>query len=236
MQLIQLQKELINLNLEIFTLNDLVKITGQKKEILKVFLNNQIKKNNLIRLKKNYYTFKQIDNKFKLTSLYKNSYLALNSALEFYQTTTQKYNTLELISNKTLSSKNINGIKIKNYKIKNKLFFGYEKHKVDNIDFFVSNLEKTIIDCVYFQNQVYLSETLKFIKLKKNKLNKTKIEDYLKKINSTILTKRVGYLLELENTHIDDFLISNKYEKLNYNLKSKGIKNKKWKLIINEDL
>ena len=47
MQLIQLQKQLRRLDLIIFTLNDVVKITGQKKEIVKVFLSNQVAKNKI---------------------------------------------------------------------------------------------------------------------------------------------------------------------------------------------
>ena len=171
MQLIKLQKELDNLNLIIFTLNDVIKITGQKKEIVKVFLSNQIKKNLLYRLKKNFYSFKKITNKFVLAKIYSKSYVALNSALEFYKTTTQQYNNLELISKTTLKSQTINNVKIQNHKIRENLFFGYEKERIDNIDFFISNIEKTIIDCVYFSNKVYLSETIQFIKLKKENID-----------------------------------------------------------------
>jgi len=236
MQLIKLQKELDNLNLIIFTLNDVIKITGQKKEIVKVFLSNQIKKNLLYRLKKNFYSFKKITNKFVLAKIYSKSYVALNSALEFYKTTTQQYNNLELISKTTLKSQTINNVKIQNHKIRENLFFGYEKERIDNIDFFISNIEKTIIDCVYFSNKVYLSETIQFIKLKKENIDKNKIVKYLNKINSVILTKRVGYLLEHEGIILENLKINKKYEKLNSNLSVKGSKNKKWKLIINEEL
>jgi len=236
MQLIQLQKELSKLNLIIFTLNDVVKITGQKKEIVKVFLSNQVAKNNIYRLKRNYYSFEQITNKFQLAKIYSESYLALNSSLEFYETTTQQYNTIELISKKTLISKKVDDIKIKIHKVKDILFFGYEKKIIDNIEFFVSNIEKTIIDCVYFSNKVYLSEILQFIRLKKNEIDKNKIARYLNNVNSSILIKRVGYLLELENIAIEGIDINSKYEKLNKNLGSKGLRNKRWKLIINEEL
>lgn len=59
---------------------------------------------------------------------------------------------------------------------------------------------------------------------------------YLNKINSSILNKRIGYLLELLGILLIGITINNKYEKLNKNLNEKGIKNKKWKLIINEEL
>lgn len=236
MQLIQLQKELSKLDRVIFTLNDVVKLTGQKKEIVKVFLSNQVTKNKIYRIKRNQYSFEEITNKFQLAKLYPESYLALNSALEFYETTTQQYNTIELISKKSLLLKKVSEIRIRNHKVREELFFGYEKKTIDNIEFFVSNIEKTIIDCIYFSNKVYLSEVLQFIRLKKNELDKNKIIQYLDKIHSSVLTKRTGYLLELENIIIKDIQINSKYEKLNKNLSLKGSKNKKWKLIVNEEL
>ena len=231
-----LRKILDEYNLFIFTLNDVVKITNQKKEVVKDFLSNQIKKNRIYRLKKNYYSFIKIMNKFQIANIYSNSYIGLNSALEFYGTTTQRYNNLELISKKSAREQTINDIKIQKHKVQEKLFFGYEREIVENIDFFVSNIEKTIIDCVYFSNKVYLSETREFIRQKKEQIDLTKLSKYLKQINSKVLNKRIGYLLELEGIELKNLKINNKYEKLNNKIKNKGTKNKKWKLIINEEL
>lgn len=231
MQVLKLQQELKNLGLDSFTVNDVAKITGQDKEIINVFLHRQVERGILNRIKKGHYSFDNL-NKFQLASTYKNSYLGLHSALEFYGTTTQRFLSIDLIGEKQLqSTKNT-----LHHKVKEELFFGYEKVELDGIWFFVSNLEKTLIDCVYFSNKVYLSEIREFIRQKKEELDIDRTRDYLNKINSSTLNKRVSYLLSLEGIKIEDLKINGKYEKLNKNLSEKGIKDKTWKLIINEDL
>ena len=228
MKLMTLKEQLEKHNLKIFSINDVAKITEQNKHTMRVFLNRQVKNNHLTQLKKGYYAFKEI-NKFELNKLFKNTYIALNSALEYYQTTTQRYINLELISKNTLKNQTIENIKINIHKTKH--FFGYEKVIINNTEVFISNKEKTLIDCLLFS--VYLTEINEFIK--KSSLNINKLKQYLNQINSSTLNKRIGYLLELNNMKID-LKINNKYEKLNKDLKITNKKNKKWKLIINEAL
>lgn len=231
MKLLELKTTLQELGLKLFTLNDIVKITGQKKEIVKVYLHRQVKDGKLHRIKKKYYSFEEL-HKFQYAATYKDSYLALNSALEFYGTTTQNYRTIELISTHQLSSTS----EINHQTVKQELFFGFEKVNMDGIWFFVSNLEKTLIDCTYYSNKVYVSEIREFIRQKKDELDIQRITQYLKRINSSVLNKRVGYLLSLENIELKNITINNKYEKLNKNLSTTGKKNTTWKLIINEEL
>jgi predicted transcriptional regulator of viral defense system len=185
-------------------------------------------------LKKGYYSLKELDNKFLLTEAFNDSYLGLHSAMEFYGTTTQRYNSLELISKNNLKNLELKEFGISFHKVNKKLFFGYKKEIIGGVEIFVSDIEKTLIDCIYFSDKVYLSEILEFIK--KTSLDKNKLELYLIKINSSTLKKRTGYLLEKCGIIIENLKFNNKYEKLNKNLSNKGEKNTKWKLIINEEL
>jgi len=52
MKYLTLQRRLQEFNLEIFTLNDIIKITGQKKDIIKSKLTILVKQKKLFRLKK----------------------------------------------------------------------------------------------------------------------------------------------------------------------------------------
>lgn len=229
MNLINFQKEIKKLNLNIFTNIDAAKIMQKKQEIVNTTLNRWEKQNKIIRIKKNNYSLNEINNKFELSKTYKDTYVALNSALEYYKTTTQRYNNLDLITKKQKNDQKINETKINFHKVKKELFFGFQK--INNT--FISDIEKTLIDCIYFSNKVYLTEINEFVKQKEININTLK--KYLEKINSSTLNKRIGYLLELNNIKIE-LKINNKYEKLNKNLKSNNKKNIKWKLIINEDI
>jgi predicted transcriptional regulator of viral defense system len=236
MDYFSLQRNLEEFGLEIFTLNDIVKITEQKKEVLKSTLTRLVKQGKIFRIKANFYSLKKTENKFQLQKLYPDTYIGLHSALEFYGTTTQRFNNLDLVTKKTLKKQNIENTDIDFHKVKKELFTGYKKIRINNTEVFISNIEKTIIDCTYFSSKVYLTEIHDFIRKNKNSINTELILIYLNKINSSTLNKRVGYLLELNNIHLNELKINNKYEKLNINLSANGFKNKKWKLIINEEL
>ncbi len=236
MDFLTLQKNIEEFGLEIFSLNDIVKITGQKKDVVKSTLTRLVKQKKIFRLKKKYYSLRLIENKFQFQKLYPGTYISLHSALEFYGSTNQRFNNLDLISNKTLKEQNVENTKIQFHHVREGLFFGYKKEQINNSTIFISNIEKTLIDCMYFSSKVYLSEIDEFIKKKKEILNKDTVSTYLKKINSSTLNKRVGYLLGLNNIHLAGLKINNKYEKFNKNLSKKGIRDTKWKLIVNEYL
>ncbi len=236
MDFLTIQRKLQEFNLEIFTLNDFVKITGQTKEIIKSKLTILVKQKKVFRIKKGYYSLNEIENKFQLQRIYKETYIALHSALEYYKSTTQRFNNLDLITKNILNKQEIHKTTINFHKIKKELFFGFEKIQINNTEVFISSIEKTIIDCVYFSSKIYLTEINEFIRKYKEKINIEVIKMMLNKINSSTLNKRTGYLLELNNIQLKNIKINNKYEKLNTRLTKKGIKNIKWKLIINEEL
>jgi predicted transcriptional regulator of viral defense system len=230
-----LRKYLEEIGLEIFTLNDVVKISEQKKEVVKSTLTRLVRQEKLYRLKANYYSLRKIENKFLFQKLYPNTYIGLHSALEYYGTTTQRFNNLDIITQKTLRNQSIENIEIDFHKIKNKLFFGFKKIPFNNTEVFISNIEKTIIDCTIFSSKVYLSDINECIRVSKEILNRELILNYLQKINSSTLNKRVGYLFELNGIDLIGLEINNKYERLNKNLGQSGTKDTKWKLVINEE-
>ncbi|MFW6283227.1 MAG: type IV toxin-antitoxin system AbiEi family antitoxin domain-containing protein [Minisyncoccales bacterium] len=141
-----------------------------------------------------------------------------------------------MISNKRIRNMNAGEIELNVHKVEDKMFFGYEKTDVGDTTVFISNSEKTLIDCIYFSDIVYLGEIKKFIEVMKNKLDLEKIKRYLRKIYNLSLNKRTGYLLELCGLDTGKIKINNKYTRLNKNLEKKGELNKKWKIIVNERL
>ncbi len=236
MDFFTLYRELEKFNLEIFTLNDVIKITGQKKEVVKSILTRLVNQKKLFRLKNKYYSLKEIENIFLFQKLFKETYIGLHAALEYYGSTTQRFNNLDLVTKNVLKDQIIKNTKITFHKVRNDIFFGYEKHRISKTDVFISNIEKTIIDCTYFSSKVYISEINSFINENKKEINTEKLTLYLKKIHSAVLNKRVGYLLERNGVSISDVEINNKYDRLNINLGASGTRDRRWKLIINENL
>jgi predicted transcriptional regulator of viral defense system len=82
-----------------------------------------------------------------------------------------------------------------------KHFFGYKKMWIDSFNkVLCSDLEKTIIDCLYKPDYAGgIIEIAKTIYLSKDKLNYKQLLDYIVRFDSQAVVKRLGYLLELLN-------------------------------------
>ena len=196
-----------------------------------VYLTQLSKENKIIKIEKGKYTLHE-DPLIYITTLTLPSYLSGLSALNYYNLTTQIpiHHTI-ITPNQKKPIPNISFIKIKK-----EYFFGYKKINYKNFDIFIAEKEKLLIDCLYLDLGVNISELERLLE---ENLNTKKIINYLQKIDNISLIKRVGYLLEKKNnTDIynkfkDKILLDKNYIKLEKNLPKKDINNSKWKLIIN---
>lgn len=235
MDFLTLKTTLQRFKLELFSVNDIVKLTNLSKDSVRNKLSLLEKQQKIYRIKKGHYSLNKIENKFLLQKAFSETYIGLYSALEYYESTTQRFTNLDLITKKLKHNQRVQDTQIDFHKIKEELFFGYKKIHINNTELFISKIEKTLVDCIYFSNKVYLTEIREFIRKYKEEINKELLMTYLGKINSSTLNKRLGYLLEKEGIKLD-LEFNNTYEKLNVNIPAKGKKNKYWKLIINEEV
>jgi len=116
-------------------------------------------------------------------------------------------------------------------------FFGYKETWIDSYNrVMCSDLEKTIIDCLFKPSYAGgIVEISKAIILSKDQIDFTKLLDYLNKFKSQAVIKRVGFLLELLeiNNNIIDLLLkmrSDSYVILDTELPNKGKFISKWSI------
>ena len=155
------------------------RIVRRKKNIKQYsrhILKNLIKQNKIYPLTKGYYT--KHDEISLAVFAFQPSYLGLQDALSQHNLWEQE--TIPII----ITSKNVRtGIRkvmrrnILVRKINKKYLFGYEFKKIGNFNLPYSDIEKTFIDMIYF-NEKYDVVLISDIK---KKLNKNKLNDYLKK-------------------------------------------------------
>lgn len=127
------------------------------------------------------------------------SYIALETALSYYSIIPEW-----VFKNISISTKRINEIdcffwNFKYKSIKNNLFWWYDIIEFWKYSFFISDLEKTILDYFYFNSDVKNIEDFEWkrfnIEVLKEKINKQKIEKYLKIFDSNVLNKRIFIFL-----------------------------------------
>jgi predicted transcriptional regulator of viral defense system len=216
----------------IITKNVIKQIKDTTDEYARTFLNRKHNSKELQRVTNGKYT--KSNNIYSIaTNLFTPSYLSFWSASYFKGYTEQIVNQIQVITTQKHKT-----IKFENYtinftKLNKKYFFGYEKTKSGNEFVFVVNDEKLLIDAIHKEKKLgNFDEILKIIK--NAKINKNKIIDYLNKINSKTLNKKVGYLLEeYKNIDISKEINykDNNYVILSNFLDGKKI-NKKWKVKI----
>ena len=128
-------------------------------------------------------------------------YIGYYSALQIHNLVTQPSLKEQIVVNERNKSaqKKIKTIKFQLIFHNQKHFFGYKKTWVDNFNKVqCSDLEKTIIDCLYKPDYAGgIVEVGKAIHIARDKINHGRLLEYAVKFGSQAVIKRLGYLLEL---------------------------------------
>ena len=222
----------------VFNLKKVKEIINTNNEYAKIVM-HRLKKDNLIfEIERNKYTI-QKDLLIIASNILWPSYISCWTALRYYNLTEQLPKNIFIITTKTKKKREIefDNIKIIFLKTTSKYFFGYKKERYRNFDIFIADKEKTIIDSVLFK-KISLSEIYDSIKNNKEEINFDLLINYLIKIKNKALIKRFGFLLDKLGIDAQKLnkLIDSKYASLEYFVKAKGKKNKKWKVIENVSL
>jgi predicted transcriptional regulator of viral defense system len=171
----------------VFSLRD-INILFKNKKLSKQYsyllISNLLKKGELKRITKGKYTFK--DDIMVSGFAFSPFYYGLQDALSFHNLWEQETNPV-IITSKNIKPglRKIFDSNVYLRRINKKYLFGYDFIKYYDFQIPVSNIEKTLIDFVYY-NEYISSEVIKEMK---KKLNKKKLKEYLKIYNYSIKEK-----------------------------------------------
>lgn len=178
----ELLKKLEELNKPYFTLSDLEKILGLKRESLYVTLTRLVKSGVLERPKRNIYKLftREFDVEHMAEELYFPSYLSFESALAQYDILSQIPHGATFATTRPSKSLVIGNTKVEYSHIKRDLFFGYllENGK------YIAEKEKALLDQLYLVSRGKRSIALEELDLKE--INREKLEDYAKRFPSSV--------------------------------------------------
>ena len=223
----------------IFTLKTVSEIIEKERNYSKLVV-YRLKKDKLIyEIEKNKYTLNK-DPLIIASNIIWPSYISGWSALRYYNLTEQLPQAVNVITTRARKKRkiNFNNTKIIFTKIRPKYFFGYKRERYDNFDIFIADKEKALIDSALLR-KVSFQEISSIIKENIKNIDINLLVNYLIKIGNKSLIKRFGFLLD--KLAIDKYnrlrkFIDFKYISLDYAIKAKGKKDKKWKVIDNVKL
>lgn len=230
----ELLKILEETNSYIFESNKIKRLTAWDKNKINNTLQQLKKKNQITSIKKNLYVVNNeiINNSFSISiKITEPSYISFWTALSFYNLTEQQPITIQTVTRKRNLNMNLNKIKIEATYFKKEHFFGYKK--IDN--FSIAEVEKALIDSfAYPEKAGGLKEVIKC--LKNAKIDEKLFLKYLNQFNNKSLNARIGYIYELIYNKTLKLSLPNTYVKLNKNNTITKNRNKKWMIIINEEI
>ena len=204
----------------------------KNKESYSNYFNREIKKGNLVRIKKGIYANPDTPAYEIASNIIFPSYISLFSALNYYQFTEQIPNTIQVICTKQIREIKFFNYLIKFIKVKPQWIFGIKREN----NMFIATQEKLILDALKFQKEMgNFDEIIGLIK--QAKIDTNNMVSYLNKSQEISLIKRTGYLLE-KYKGIDIYSSFSKilkkdknYIKINLSAKKK-ILNKKWRIFV----
>ncbi len=172
------------------------------------------------------------------------NYIGYYSALEIHELITQPALLEHIVINQTLSKSEITvkDIKFKFIYHNAQHFFGFEDIWIDSYhQAKVSDLEKTIIDCIFQPEYAGgIIEISKAIYKSKDRIDWNKLKKYISKFYSKAVNKRLGYILELLDIQVEiqKYLLKHlgkSHTLLDPSVPSRGVFISKWKLYANID-
>ena len=165
--------------------------------------------------------------------------IAYWSAMSYHGLTSQIPNTVFVQTQRRKTQKTIRGIRYNFVLVEASEFVGHQYQGFGNRTFLVTDLEKTIIDCL--DKPQFCGDFEDLIRAIANwKPNEDKLIAYCTKLNNKAVTKRLGYLIELFNTpdcnNFVHFAISNLakgYALFDPKTEAQGKYNNRWGLRLN---
>lgn len=147
------ENTLIRLGVSIFSVREFSKIFNIKPSTARAFLVRNSKKEDspILRLKRGIYAFSiNPPTKFEVANkLYQPSYISFETALSHYSVIPETVYTITSATTKRPKEFNVQNSVFKYYKIKKKLFFGYQPRKIKDKTILIAEKEKALLDYIY---------------------------------------------------------------------------------------
>ena len=236
-------------NKTIFTVDDAKNLAGpQAKEIIRWL----VKKKWVLPLKRGLYAIVPLDvglkgadafviHNFIIASLLVEPYyIGYWSALNYHGLTDQIPRTTFIVTTRARHPLSVLDAEYYFVKLTHGKFFGWETVKVEDHDVYISNPEKTVVDCLdHPEHCGGIEQIARAIYFSHEEINLDHVVEYANRMNNQTILKRLGFILEvtgLQKEHeglFKEFRLSSGFPKLDTLSPRMGRHNSRWGLFIN---
>jgi len=177
-------------------------------------------------------------NEFVIASMLVNPYsVAYWSALHYYGLTEQPPGVvfIQTTARKKKQELKVLGLGYKIVKVAERKFFGLRREWIEEIQIYITDREKAIIDCLDLPQ--YSGGVVEVAKaLKRGEFDWERMVNYLGRFGNTGVNRRLGYLCDYLGLDVDLPPVNTKnYLLLDPTMPGRGEPNARWRLIVNLD-
>ncbi len=177
----------------------------------------------------------------KLTSPY---YFGYATAASHHNLTTQARYTILIVTQKALRPRSFRNITFNFVNLSKNKYFGFQKTKVFDVYVNMSDIEKTVLDCIdKMEKSGGIGEVTHIIASASSLIDWNKLIDYAIKMETISLLQRLGYLAERAGVDFPDQINRKIRSRMSANTRSylgspskwghKASFNSKWQLLVN---
>jgi predicted transcriptional regulator of viral defense system len=180
----EIKEKVISSKKAIFNTNQMANLIGKSKEKTNVYI-SRLADSGLAERKHGKVIFSSNDNVIA-TQFVEPSYISLSSALFFHKIINQVPTITSCVT--TVNSRYYPDMQLKYHKITPILFFGFKKYILDGSYAFVADVEKAILDGIYYgiYNKSIFIEYKSFINIKILKKYSVKYPEKVKKVIKSV--------------------------------------------------
>lgn len=228
----------------IFTFEDAEKVSGLKRESLRVLLSRMEKEGWIERIERGKYLIiplgaekgKHTVNEFVIASaLIEPAVISYWSALNYHGLTEQIPATVFIQSSarKNRQELEVFGVRYKIVRVNEEKLFGTDKIWIDDTQVLITDPEKTIVDCL--EKPKYCGGIVEVAKALEEDIDLEKVLEYAARQGNSAVFKRLGYLCEQLGipVEIPEEYLAKGYPPLDPSVKTKGHLNRRWRLLDN---
>jgi len=172
----------------------MVKNKGKSGQYAKKMIHYLLSKNRIKKITKGYYTIR--DEASLAVFAFQPAYLGLQDSLSFHDLWEQETIPVIITTRKVRQgTREVLGQNVLIRRIKKKYFFGIKDYLQEGSAFPYSDIEKTFIDMIYFNETLDKNVMGEFLR----KINRKKLKSYLKKYPSRFRKRVISFLSQIKN-------------------------------------
>lgn len=226
--------------LDIFSRDQITEIENLSYQQIEIALRGLTRRLYIKIIDRGKYCKQDFSDEFVIGSfIVKNGGVAYWSAMNFHGLTEQIPNVIFVQTSQRKKDKSIFGVRYKFIKVKENKLIGYKTEWYENLEFNITDVEKTIVDC--FDLPKYSGGYPEIVKaFNIAELSAIKLVKYCKSMNNLSIVKRLAYLTELLNKPKMDYflnyalsIMNKKYNLFEHDGEKTGRTNRRWRLVLN---